>query len=349
MKHLESFKYLIALFVLVFSVAFSVPAIAGPPVIMCGNGIVEGGEQCDDGDLDDGDGCSANCTVEDGAVCDNGEQGIGPSICGFSCDITVVKSSNPAFNTEFDFARFTIPLFGNNVFDQFSLTDSADPETTFTVPFLSATFIAERDLPPGWTLDNIQCGPPNIIMLDQFNAVPGQLGGIDFGNIVLAVCILGGEATCTYFNEPIADEVCNLEVTEVVEGAVVDTEFPFNLTAGDPENPPLDDDFALMRNESEEVDDLPLSSLYTLIQDTPEDFNLDSIQCEGDADFDFILLDEGGVQLTCNSPGNVNCTFVNTPIIIRNIPTISQWGLIATAAVMGIAGILFYRRRMLKA
>ena len=35
----------------------------------CGNAVVEGMEQCDDGDQTDGDGCSASCTVEPGWSC----------------------------------------------------------------------------------------------------------------------------------------------------------------------------------------------------------------------------------------------------------------------------------------
>ena len=31
---------------------------------ICGNGIVEPGEQCDDGNLNDGDGCSSLCLIE---------------------------------------------------------------------------------------------------------------------------------------------------------------------------------------------------------------------------------------------------------------------------------------------
>ena len=34
-----------------------------PPTAECGNGFVEGDEQCDDGNLDDGDGCSAQCLI----------------------------------------------------------------------------------------------------------------------------------------------------------------------------------------------------------------------------------------------------------------------------------------------
>ena len=36
---------------------------------VCGDGIVEVPEECDDGDLDDGDGCDSGCVVEDGYIC----------------------------------------------------------------------------------------------------------------------------------------------------------------------------------------------------------------------------------------------------------------------------------------
>jgi cysteine-rich repeat protein len=39
---------------------------------VCGNGIVEAGEACDDGNAASGDGCSASCAREQGAVCGNG-------------------------------------------------------------------------------------------------------------------------------------------------------------------------------------------------------------------------------------------------------------------------------------
>jgi cysteine-rich repeat protein len=35
----------------------------------CGNGIIEKGEQCDDGNNADGDGCSAHCARENGFEC----------------------------------------------------------------------------------------------------------------------------------------------------------------------------------------------------------------------------------------------------------------------------------------
>jgi cysteine-rich repeat protein len=43
------------------------------PAAVCGNGTVESGEECDDGNTLDGDCCSANCTFElSGSACDDG-------------------------------------------------------------------------------------------------------------------------------------------------------------------------------------------------------------------------------------------------------------------------------------
>jgi cysteine-rich repeat protein len=42
------------------------------PTPVCGNGLVDGAESCDDHNTSDGDGCSANCLVEAGFVCTGG-------------------------------------------------------------------------------------------------------------------------------------------------------------------------------------------------------------------------------------------------------------------------------------
>src|SRR5688572_27616675 len=43
----------------------------------CGNGVVEDGEQCDDGNRNDGDGCGASCSLEAGGACGDGVSGPG--------------------------------------------------------------------------------------------------------------------------------------------------------------------------------------------------------------------------------------------------------------------------------
>ena len=48
---------------------------------MCGDGALQGGEACDDGNTDDADGCSSACEVEDGYACDGAE----PSVCTVAC------------------------------------------------------------------------------------------------------------------------------------------------------------------------------------------------------------------------------------------------------------------------
>jgi cysteine-rich repeat protein len=47
---------------------------------VCGNGTMDGAEGCDDADLSDGDGCSGTCSVEPGYDCTGA-----PSVCTPSC------------------------------------------------------------------------------------------------------------------------------------------------------------------------------------------------------------------------------------------------------------------------
>ena len=61
---------------------------------VCGDGVQEGSEQCDDGNTADGDGCSATCQIETGPTCGNGllEQGEecddGNQLDGDTCSAT---------------------------------------------------------------------------------------------------------------------------------------------------------------------------------------------------------------------------------------------------------------------
>lgn len=53
---------------------------AGPPIV-CGDGLVDGAEGCDDGNNDAGDGCGAGCAVESGYACE-GEPSACATVCG---------------------------------------------------------------------------------------------------------------------------------------------------------------------------------------------------------------------------------------------------------------------------
>lgn len=69
MKHLRS--YLLSLSLCVLPVPFSVPFAHAqtPQNALCGNSLLDGGEQCDDGNAISGDGCSDACQVEAGYFC----------------------------------------------------------------------------------------------------------------------------------------------------------------------------------------------------------------------------------------------------------------------------------------
>jgi len=56
---------------------------AGCVIEGCGNGVLDAGEQCDDGGIVDCDGCSASCTDETGYVCGDGTLN---QSCGEQCD-----------------------------------------------------------------------------------------------------------------------------------------------------------------------------------------------------------------------------------------------------------------------
>lgn len=85
----------------------SVADAGGPDVRMmaCGDGTQDAGEECDDGNTEDGDGCSAGCVVEvcgDGIV-NNGEPCDGGLGCTDTCEIDPgpsLVSSIPADGTE---------------------------------------------------------------------------------------------------------------------------------------------------------------------------------------------------------------------------------------------------------
>jgi len=58
----------------------------GGPEVGCGNGILELGEECDDGNTANGDGCSSICM----------DEGIGGSYCGdLICDVTETSETCP--------------------------------------------------------------------------------------------------------------------------------------------------------------------------------------------------------------------------------------------------------------
>jgi cysteine-rich repeat protein len=97
-RHMRLTFTICVVFALICSLVLVSSARAAP---VCGNGLVETGEGCDDSNTASGDGCSATCTVENGYICSGS-----PSVCapgvGYAATVlgvqnTVIQSSNGAF------------------------------------------------------------------------------------------------------------------------------------------------------------------------------------------------------------------------------------------------------------
>lgn len=80
--------------------------ICGGTVPVCGNGVIEAGEQCDDGNGNNDDGCTVGCTTPVcgdgfvqaslGEVCDDGNAVNGDG-CESSCAVSACTSAGPAW------------------------------------------------------------------------------------------------------------------------------------------------------------------------------------------------------------------------------------------------------------
>lgn len=110
-------------------------ACGSPPV--CGNGVIEAGEQCDDGNQVSTDGCrnstavAGPCTIPNGWVCDNQAPTV-PNT--FGCTNCVNSCGNGVFN----------PICGEECEDgNFDATDSCDVTNENSFGFCSLTFCGD--------------------------------------------------------------------------------------------------------------------------------------------------------------------------------------------------------------
>jgi cysteine-rich repeat protein len=83
----------------------------------CGDGVVDAGEQCDDGNNLSCDGCDRDCTLPtcgNGSVCDNEECDDGNNVSGDGCSATCISEicgnnvTNPGWDEECDDAGFSV-------------------------------------------------------------------------------------------------------------------------------------------------------------------------------------------------------------------------------------------------
>ena len=155
---------------------------------------------------------------------------------------------------------------------------------------------------------------------------------VGLGSLMLSTEQARAVAACQIVIEKIANPADNTEFVFTAPGS----DNP-NFTLKDPSEPITTTGIA--RGET-----------TTVTEEVPPGWilDVDEEECTGDADI-FIFNEPNGLRFNCESDNaTVTCTFFNVKLP-TNIPTLSEWGLIAMAGVLGIIGLLAIRRRKITA
>jgi hypothetical protein len=133
---------------------------------------------------------------------------------------------------------------------------------------------------------------------------------------------------------------CEIGIIKVADPA---DDTPFDFTAPGSDNP----NFTLMDPSNDtDVVSLNIAQMVTVTEVVPAGWSLDNIVC-GEPSGVIIGIVENGRSFECTTGrGRAVCTFFNSmeeppPAV----PTLSEWGLIAMAAILGIVGFMVIRRK----
>jgi len=80
-----------------------------------------------------------------------------------------------------------------------------------------------------------------------------------------------------------------------------------------------------------------------VVEDVPPGWDLSDIQCEESSGISVTHIDNGAV-FSCNTQSEtfIECNFIN--VLNTPVPTLSEWGMIAAAAGLGLIGVFFVLR-----
>jgi len=237
---------------------------------------------------------------------------------GAPCFVFIEKEATPSDGTEFDFTCTGGEMgnCGNNA--NFSLFDGDSAD----IPLFDVTATVVEDVPDGWELDDISCTNTDGITFD--------LNSVDNGVVIDCTAFQTTLGTCTFRNI----KQCSITIEKK---ALADNGTLFDFTApgsSDPNFALEDNDYIeLLIDSGENVD---------VTEIVPGGWVLEAIECSLP---DGVLITDipDGRNFACSPGGTADCVFINRPI--RNIPTLSEWGLIAMAGVLGIVGFMAIRRR----
>ncbi len=103
------------------------------------------------------------------------------------------------------------------------------------------------------------------------------------------------------------------------------------------------DQFTNQIGGTQSFDIFSFNTPLQIVEEVPPGWTLEDVECIHDGGFQVIKV-ENGVEFECTIPfSSIECTFINKGP--ANVPTLSQWGMIAAAAGLVLVGVFFAIKR----
>jgi len=165
---------------------------------------------------------------------------------------------------------------------------------------------------------------------------------LTLGSLVTSTVQVSAQDGCNILIEKVADPDDDTEFDFTVTGIV-----NFEIPLSDPSTPAFGFDF-------------PVGTEVTVLEEVTPGWTLDSIECTegttncGDVVFEPCLritidVETNSITAFCIDNDEGSCTFTNSRIPPAQVPTLSEWGLISMAGILGIVGFMVMRRRKVTA
>ena len=171
-------------------------------------------------------------------------------------------------------------------------------------------------------------------MSNFINFTGGILGVLIFSLVIIAGSSLNARAGVDMLG-------CTVVV---VKQTNINTQQSFDFFVDYPAGP--DFEFSLLTGEADFVG-INIGDQAVISEDVPEGWELESVNCDdGGSGINVFVDEDNQVIASCIQAGTSTCAFNNVAVqVSRNVPTLSEWGIIAAAAGLGLIGLFFAVRR----